>query len=70
MKCTSVELKIFPFITYFWLKRILGVIKDTLTYILTGKGPVINNLRVGPEDIVMGHDTFCSKIVGLQHKIP
>ena len=30
----------------------------------------MNNLRVGTEDKVMGHGTFCCKIVGLQHKIP
>ena len=47
MKCTSVDVKIHPFITYFWLKRILGVIKDTLTYILTGKWFFENNLKCG-----------------------
>ena len=33
------------------------------------KGRVINNLRVGPEDRVMGHDTFGINFVGFSLKI-
>ena len=33
------------------------------------KGPVINKVSVGPEDIVLGHDTFCIHFVGSLHKI-
>ena len=33
------------------------------------KGPVINKVSVGPEDIVLGHDTFCIHFVGSLHTI-
>ena len=33
------------------------------------KGPFINYLCEGPEDKVLGHDTFFTQFVGSQHKI-